>query len=83
MARIIKRRPVFRRPVVRQNCPFCKQKYEPDYKQPDTLAKFINDKGSLLDKTQTGICAKHQRRVTIAVKRARHLALLPFVVQIN
>lgn len=64
------------------NCPFCKTKTSPDYKNTEILLKHVSDRAKILGKARTGICAKHQRRLTVAVKRARHLALLPFVPQI-
>jgi len=64
------------------NCPFDKTDKEPDYKDIDTLSKFMSDRAKVLGKDRTGICAKHQRKLTLAIKRARHLALLPFVPQI-
>jgi len=60
-------------------CPFCKGKTNPDYKDYETLAKYINDRAKLMTRERSGICAKHQRRMATQVKRARHLALLPFV----
>lgn len=68
--------------AVARNCPFCKGKIEPDYKQSEVLAKYINERARLLGKDRTGLCAKHQRRISVAIKRARHLALLPFVPSI-
>ena len=60
-------------------CPLCKDKnFELDYKNPDQLKKFINDKGKILPRRTTGCCAKPQRDRTIAVKRARHIAVLPY-----
>ena len=47
----------------------------------ESLKKFINDKGKILPRRATGACAKHQRDITIAVKRARQIALLPFVAE--
>lgn len=70
------------RPVQR-NCFYCGQKKEPDYKEFDELSKFVSDRGKLLGKSRTGTCAKHQRRISIAVKRARHLGLLPFMVKLK
>jgi small subunit ribosomal protein S18 len=61
------------------SCPFCKSKIDPDYKDFDNLAKFLNDRAKIYGKDRSGVCSKHQRRLTVAVKRARHLALLPFV----
>ncbi|MEM9981314.1 MAG: 30S ribosomal protein S18, partial [Bacteroidota bacterium] len=49
-----------------------------DYKDPNFLMKFVNDQGKILPRRITGNSAKFQRRVTQAIKRARHLALLPF-----
>lgn len=50
-----------------------------DYKNPDFLKKFLNEQGKILPRRITGTSQKYQRRVTNAVKRARHLALLPYV----
>lgn len=49
-----------------------------DYKNADSFKKFINDKGKILPRRTTGACAKHQRDITLAIKRARHIAILPF-----
>lgn len=64
------------------NCPFCKAKTSPDYKDYETLRKLVSDRAKILGKARTGICSKHQRKISVAVKRARHLALLPYVPQI-
>ncbi len=69
-------------PVAR-HCPYCKAHTNPDYKDGDVLMKYISDRAKILGKDRTGICAKHQRRMTIAIKRARHLALVPFVPTIK
>ncbi|CAI8169071.1 MAG: 30S ribosomal protein S18 [Flavobacteriales bacterium] len=50
-----------------------------DYKDPDFLMKFINEQGKLLPRRITGTSAKYQKRVSQAVKRARHLAILPYL----
>jgi small subunit ribosomal protein S18 len=68
--------------AVARNCPFCKTKTSPDYKDVETLEKYMSDRAKLLGKDHTGLCAKHQRRLSVAIKRARHLALLPFVPSI-
>ena len=49
-----------------------------DYKNADQLKKFVNEKGKILPRRATGACAKHQRDITLAVKRARTIAVLPF-----
>ena len=56
----------------------CRQNYNLDYKNPEQLKKFINDKGKILPRRATGACAKHQRDITLAVKRCRHIAMLPY-----
>ena len=50
-----------------------------DYKDPDFLIKFVNEQGKILPRRLTGTSLKYQRKVSIAVKRARHLALMPYV----
>ena len=60
-------------------CPLCANKnLVLDFKNADQLKKFINDKGKILPRRATGACAKHQRDITIAVKRARQIAVLPY-----
>lgn len=49
-----------------------------DYKDVSKLKKFISERGKILPRRATGACAKHQRNITLAVKRARHIALLPY-----
>lgn len=68
------------RPVAK-DCTFCNDKTEPDYKDSGVLGKYITERGKLLGKSRTGICSTHQRRLTREVKRARFIALLPFVVR--
>jgi small subunit ribosomal protein S18 len=64
----------------RKVCPFCANKLEAlDYKNVDKLRMFITDRAKIAPRRRTGTCAKHQRIVAQAVKRARHLALLPYV----
>ncbi|MDO4967039.1 MAG: 30S ribosomal protein S18, partial [Lachnospiraceae bacterium] len=50
-----------------------------DYKDTNTLRKFVSERGKILPRRITGTCAKHQRAITVAVKRARHVALMPYV----
>ncbi len=60
-------------------CQLCADKnFVLDYKNLDQLKKFVNDKGKILPRRATGACAKHQRDITLAVKRARHIAILPY-----
>lgn len=53
-----------------------------DYKNPDFLLKFINEQGKILPRRITGTSAKYQKKVNTAVKRARHLAILPYVADL-
>ena len=70
--------PKFRK-VRKKVCVLCSDKnFELDYKNPEQLRKFVNDKGKILPRRTTGACAKHQRDITTAVKRARHIAILPY-----
>ena len=65
----------------RRICAFCVEKVdEIDYKQYEVLRRYLTEHGRIRPRRQTGTCAKHQRSLARAVKRARHLALLPFVV---
>ncbi len=66
----------FARPKI---CQFCADKHLAiDYKQVDILRRFVTEEGKIRPRRQTGTCAKHQRQLALAVKRARHIALLPF-----
>lgn len=70
--------PKFRK-IRKKVCTLCSDKnFVLDYKNVEQLKKFVNDKGKILPRRATGACAKHQRDVTIAIKRARHIALLPY-----
>ncbi|MBU1085795.1 MAG: 30S ribosomal protein S18 [Candidatus Beckwithbacteria bacterium] len=62
-------------------CFFCESKGEkvPDYKDFEILKKFISERSKILSRQRSGVCAKHQRRLSKAIKRARHLAFIPFV----
>lgn len=62
-------------------CAFCKDKNRTiDYKDVESMKSFINERGKILPRRVTGTCAAHQRQVTINVKRARQVALLPYQV---
>ena len=64
----------------RRVCLFCRDKIEDiDYKDPVLLRHYISDRGRIAPRRKSGACAKHQRRLALAIKRARHLALLPYV----
>jgi small subunit ribosomal protein S18 len=59
-------------------CPFCVDKTEIDYKDISRLRRYVSDRARIEPRRRTGICAKHQRRLALAIKRARYLALLPY-----
>jgi small subunit ribosomal protein S18 len=66
----------------RRVCSFCVDKVDAiDYKEPAKLRRYISDRGKIEPRRKTGTCAKHQRMLTMALKRARHVALLPFTAQ--
>jgi len=62
-----------------KNCPLCANKIIVDYKDNLLLAKYISERGKILGRSKTGSCAKHQKQITKNIKRARFLALLPYV----
>lgn len=63
----------------RKICAFCADKVEDiDYKDVLKLRKYLSEKGKILPRRISGSCAKHQRQLTVAIKRARHIALLPY-----
>lgn len=65
-------------------CQFCADKnITIDYKQIDILRRFVTEEGKIRPRRQTGTCARHQRELAGAIKRARHLALLPFVAELK
>ena len=67
----------------KKRCPFQAAGFKDiDYKDMDTLSKFVTERGKILPRRITGVSAYFQRRLTTAIKRARHMALLPFVAQI-
>lgn len=70
------------RRVKKKVCMYCADKaLVVDYKDSDKLKKFVSEKGKILPRRVTGLCAKHQRKVTNEIKRARHIALLPYVAE--
>ena len=71
-----RRRPMHRRKKV---CVFCGKDNVIDYKDTAKLKKYISERGKILPRRITGTCAKHQRALTVAIKRARHCALMPYV----
>jgi len=69
-------------PMAPKKCNFCKNKVEEiDYKDVNTLSRYLNRWNKIDSANRGGNCARHQRECTKAIKRARHLALLPFTVR--
>ena len=60
-------------------CVFCDKDNVIDYKDTAKLKRYVSERGKILPRRITGNCAKHQRALTVAVKRARHVALMPYV----
>ena len=66
----------------RKVCSFCVDKVtQIDYKDTAKLRRFLSERGKILPRRTTGTCAAHQRQLTTAIKRARHIALLPHVAE--
>ena len=75
----MKKRPIRRRKRV---CQFCANPAEKiSYKDTTKLRKFVSERGKILPRRINGNCAKHQRELTTAVKRARHLSLMPYIAE--
>lgn len=63
-------------------CNFCVDSIDTvDYKNTDRLRRYITDRGKIVPKRNSGVCAKHQRVIAMAVKRARHIGLVPYSVE--
>ena len=68
----------FKKSNFKKVCLFCQDKSTIDYKETNKLRKFISEGGKILPRRMTGACAKHQREIAVAIKRARVASLLPF-----
>jgi small subunit ribosomal protein S18 len=81
-----KKKKVIRKKLQKNNAPkkciFCVEKKEPVFSDIATLGRFLTDRAKIVSSERNGLCSKHQKRVTLSIKRARHLALLPFVVKV-
>ena len=71
-----------RRLANKDNCHLCKSGEQPNYQAFEKLAKYTSDRGRILNRSITRVCAKHQRLIALEIKRARHLALLKFVAEV-
>lgn len=73
------KRTVRRRRPTTAVCFFCQEDKKPDYKDPATLSRFLTERRKILARDYNGSCQKHQRQLSTAIKRARFLALLPYI----
>lgn len=72
----------FERRFRKKVCKFCLEKIQViDYKDDKRLRRFMTERGRIVPRRITGTCARHQRQLTVAIKRARHMALLPYVTE--
>ncbi len=67
-----------RKPIANLKCYFCESKKTPNYLEIEELKRFLTERGKVLNRSYSGVCSKHQKRLSLAIKRARHLGLLPF-----
>jgi small subunit ribosomal protein S18 len=75
-----RKRPSATGPIRRKSCFFCKDKVEEiDYKNVNQLRRYISERGKIRSRRISGACRRHQRQVAVAIKRAREMALLPYV----
>jgi small subunit ribosomal protein S18 len=75
-----RKRPGQAGPIRKRACFFCKEKIEEiDYKNYNQLRRYVSERGKIRSRRITGACRRHQRQVAVAVKRAREMALLPYV----
>jgi small subunit ribosomal protein S18 len=72
-----------KRTRVKKACFFCQDKTEPDYKEAEILGRFLTDRGKIVPRSKSDICAKHQRALVRQIKRGRFLALLPFLTRVK
>jgi small subunit ribosomal protein S18 len=70
------------KPRKKRTCQFCTKGAQPiSYKDEKTLRKYISERGKILPRRVTGACAKHQREIVNAINRARHVGILPYVIE--
>ncbi|MBI4078791.1 MAG: 30S ribosomal protein S18 [Candidatus Levybacteria bacterium] len=79
MKKSTKKRQPIRRIKTPKHCFFCEEKKEPSYTDAEVLRRFISERGKIVGRVRSGVCARHQRRLTLAIKHARHLAILSFL----
>ncbi|MBN2483544.1 MAG: 30S ribosomal protein S18 [Candidatus Omnitrophica bacterium] len=65
--------------LFKKSCAFCKKEVDIDYKDITLLSRYVSSKGKIVSRRFSGNCAKHQRKITVEIKRARFLSLLPYI----
>lgn len=65
-----------------KECWFCVEKKEPTFADVANLSRFVTERGKIIGKTRNGLCGKHQNRLTLEVKHARYIALMPYTTSI-
>lgn len=83
MAKIIRKKFQIKIKPLNKECEFCTKKIQPDYKQYDILKNYLTERAKIFGKDYSALCSKHQRKLSIEIKRARFLSLLPFTVQVK
>jgi small subunit ribosomal protein S18 len=78
MANVTQNKPYFQKR--KKYCKFCAEKKEPNYKDIEALKEFISERGKIIPSRISGTCAKHQRKLAVEIKKARQLALIPYVI---
>lgn len=71
------------RPARKKYCAFCKEGTTPDYKDVVSLRRLTTDRGKIVARTRSGVCFKHQRQLSNAIKKSRYMALMPFAVSVR
>lgn len=69
-------------PARKKSCFFCDNAKEPSYTDSSSLRRFMSDRSRINPKQRSGVCSRHQRTLTVQIKYARHLAMLPFITKI-
>lgn len=62
-----------------KKCYFCEVKKDPSFFEAGELSRFVSERGKIIPRSRSGLCAQHQKKLTESIKHARHLALLPFL----
>ena len=80
MAQRTQRKPIRRKIIVPKDCYFCTEKVAPYFTDIAVLQRYTTDRGKIIGRARSGICAKHQKDLSDSIKYARHLALIPFIL---